>query len=161
VIQAATGHPDGHMEIFTHRGFVSDFIQKDPFWPSSSPTSIWHVEKPSSQVFRFPRNGSNGQENELGPTNEIDLSGDFFLNGPIIEGSTYCPVSKWAQAMGFQIDLDTDAKTVSFDGQPLGTPVTILSDGEAYVPIRVLADAAGLNVAFDPATHKVNVTQPS
>jgi len=49
--------PDGHMEIYTPQGFVSDFIQMDPFYPNSSPSSPWQTEKPSSEIFRFPTGG--------------------------------------------------------------------------------------------------------
>lgn len=159
IFQAAHGHPAGHMQMFTHRGFVSDFIQHDPFWPSSSQTSVWKTEKPSTEVFRFPSNGSVAT-GDSGDENSIAIGGDFLVKGPVEDNVTFCPVTRWAEAMSFRMDLDKAARSVSFDGERLATPVTIRDDGEAYAPIRALAEAAGLTVSFNPATRTVNVTRP-
>ncbi|MFO0826510.1 MAG: type VI secretion system tip protein TssI/VgrG [Phycisphaerales bacterium] len=54
VFQPCEGHAYGHVQIHDGSQFVSDFKQKDPFWPSNSPTSAWKTEKPSFKVYRHP-----------------------------------------------------------------------------------------------------------
>lgn len=43
---------DGHMEIYTSTGYVSDFKQAS-FWPSNAAASPWKKEKPSFTIYRY------------------------------------------------------------------------------------------------------------
>lgn len=49
------GQPNqaGHMQVFTRSGWVSDFLQKDPIWPNSSPTSEWQSQRPAYKIYRY------------------------------------------------------------------------------------------------------------
>lgn len=85
----------------------------------------------------------------------------LFLNGNKVadmivrNGISLCPVLSWGKALGLQVGWD--GGEVTFDRQPVGRGGTII-DGHAFIPIRTLATAAGLNLAL--VDGKVIVSKP-
>lgn len=53
IIQSTTVNAHGHIQIYDGTQWISDFKQKDPLWPHSSPKSEWQVEKPAYVIYRF------------------------------------------------------------------------------------------------------------
>ena len=76
---------------------------------------------------------------------------------PVIDGTSWCPVVRWAAAMGFTCEWDEDRGRVMLDGQLLDVAPTIWPDGHAYLPIRVLAAAAGVAITVDNQARTVAV----
>jgi hypothetical protein len=85
------------------------------------------------------------------------LNGQKIADMPVHDGVALCPVRPWASALGFEVDWNEDTHRVMFDGKQIEEPVTLI-DERAYLPIRILATAAGLKVLnFDATGHTVTV----
>lgn len=67
------------------------------------------------------------------------------------------PARKWGEdVMGFAVGWDNEARCVTYDGHPV--PVqTLVTKGVAMLPIRVLAESAGLQVAVDNTARTINL----
>jgi len=73
------------------------------------------------------------------------LSGTPRFPCKVIDGRTWAPVRKWAQALGFKLDWDASTQTVKLNGKELDADVVLL-EGVGYAPVRDLARSAGLRV---------------
>jgi cell wall-associated NlpC family hydrolase len=51
IFQSTTKSVPGHIQIYDGKHWISDFVQKDPLWPNSSPLSTWQVEKPAYVIY--------------------------------------------------------------------------------------------------------------
>jgi hypothetical protein len=76
---------------------------------------------------------------------------------PVHDGHALCPVRVWGNALGFDIDWHESSHRVVFNGREVpDNPVII--DERAYLPITVLAQAAGLRIIENnAATHTIVV----
>jgi lysozyme family protein len=87
------------------------------------------------------------------------IGGKEILKMPLIEGRSYCPVRRWANAMGFKsVDFNNETKIVTLEGYMFAMPATLIDDS-AYLPIRDLATAAGLKLTVDDAARTVSVVR--
>ena len=76
---------------------------------------------------------------------------------PVRAGRALCPVRKWGEAVGFEVDWNNDVQAPLLDGAELQTEI-VLMNGVAHAPIRDLVEAAGLQLALDITNHKILVT---
>lgn len=79
---------------------------------------------------------------------------------PVLSGRAFCPVRKWGEAMGFQVEWNNDLQVPLFDGHECATQVVVLGE-MAYAPIRDLAASAGLTLTVDAPNRRVCATRPA
>ena len=62
-----------------------------------------------------------------------------------------------APGISVQIPIDSDVIYRSTIEIPTDSPATII-DGRTLIPLRVVSECFGMNVAYDESTHTVNIT---
>lgn len=80
---------------------------------------------------------------------QIQVKGQT-LSGALISGSTYAPVRKIGELLGYQVNWDAATGIVTVGGiriQCLGVY------GVSYAPVRYLAESLGHQVAWDQVNH--------
>ncbi len=91
-------------------------------------------------------------------TFQLVANGTPLLDMPVRGGRALCPIRKFGEALGFQVEWNQEKQAPLFNGKEIDTQV-ILIDNTAYAPVRDLATAAGLKLAVDADGRKVNVTK--
>lgn len=91
-------------------------------------------------------------------TYALMLDGSKVADMPVAAGVARVAARVWGNALGFAVDWDAEAQAVTFDGSPVPSQPLVL-DGVAYLPIRALAEAAGLALAVDNAARVVTVSR--
>lgn len=86
------------------------------------------------------------------------LNDRFICPMPLQVGRAFCPAYRWAEALGFELGWDDETKRVLMNGREINTE-SVLIEGHAYVPIRDLVEASGLQLLVHPTDAKVVVTR--
>ena len=93
-------------------------------------------------------------------TYKLYLRQTFIVNMPVVGGRSMCPLTDWAQMLGFQLNWDQERQVATFDGQVLHSEVVIYN-GAPHAPLRQLVEAAGLTMTVDVPNLTVTVTPKS
>ncbi|MBD0273548.1 MAG: hypothetical protein ICV73_16670, partial [Acetobacteraceae bacterium] len=128
---------------------------------------VFHRTRTNSDRFCFVRWGELARD--VGESDDAEDAGpryELFVGGskkalcamPIHEGRALCPVRLWGENLGFEVEWNNEEQAFLFDGKEIVTEPVIIG-GQAYAPIRDLADSAGLQLKVDAPRRRVEVAR--
>lgn len=119
---------------------------------------VFDRSRTNSDRYRFVRWDRLVQE-PGDETYALFLNDQFLWNLPVRSGRSLCPVRKWGERLGFEVEWNPEKQVPLFDGHEVRTEIVLL-DGTAYAPIRDLVESAGLTLRVDVPGHRVDVRRP-
>jgi hypothetical protein len=112
-------------------------------------------ERTNSNMYRFVRwNKVAGGGDDASFT--LLLNERTLLKMPVRDGRALCPIRKWGDALGVQVEWNQADQVALLDGQEINTQVVLIGSS-AHAPIRDLVAAAGLRLRVDDRARKVFV----
>ena len=74
------------------------------------------------------------------------------------QGTAWCPLRPWADALGLAVDWDEEKCVALLDGRELPRDLVVRREGRAWAPVRHLAGLCGLQLQVDARHQRVEVT---